>query len=283
MVLGFLLFFASCRTVKVFTGETLKISKELHLGFFPSTISESSGLENLGDTLVTFNDSGGEAALFYFSPLSPGEPQKITLDGAINIDWEAIAYDGENLYIGDIGNNFAIRDTLVIYKYSVDKFRNLSLKPSIISFRFIEKGPELCGVRGNPFDCEAMTVINDSLWLFTKNWQDKTSRVYKVPSFPGHYDLHADTVLNPRMLVTGADYYEERNILVLSGYSYYVPRIRAYFLQNGALQDIFMIHFLNHPGLQTEGILMVDGNTIYFSNEKSIKKQGLFKFTIKDY
>ncbi|MGC9345066.1 MAG: hypothetical protein ACP5E3_20340, partial [Bacteroidales bacterium] len=78
-------------------------------------------------------------------------------------------------------------------------------------------------------------------------------------------------------------YCPETNLLILSGYNFYIPRIKAYSINNGKFRDIFWINFFNHPGLQTEGIVMGNPNTVFFSNEKSIKKQGLFSFTFSGY
>jgi hypothetical protein len=278
--IGLLLFFASCRIVNFYTDEPFKISKEVHAGFFPDYLSESSGLEILNDSLISFNDSGGKTSLYIFSPLTPERPREIPIHGVKNYDWEAIARDKHNLYIADFGNNYGSRDTLEIYKYRINSPGNNDSKPEVISFHYSGKGPEFFNVQKNHFDCEAITLVEDSLWIFTKNWSDQSSSIYKVPVEPGHYEIVGDTILKPGMLVTGADFYPEKNMLFLIGYRNYFPRIRAYSLVQGDIKELFMIHYFNRFGLQTEGIVVANGELIYFSYEKSIKKQGLFQFSV---
>lgn len=280
LFLGFLFFFASCRVTSFYTDKKFFITKEQHTGFFPAAVSESSGLESAEDSLITFNDSGGETSLYLFSPLTPEIHGILKIPGIYNIDWEDIARDEDYLYIGDFGNNFGDRDTLIIYKCPVSALGQKDPIPQKISFTYHEKGPEYSNIQWNTFDCEAMCMINDSLWLFTKNWSDKSSSVYKIPVEPGHYELTADTILKPGMLVTGADYYPENNLILLIGYKNYIPRIRAYSYAQYKLTELFKIHFFNRFGLQTEGIVIANGELIYFSNEKSLKKQGLFQFSV---
>jgi hypothetical protein len=280
IIIGFLLFFASCRIVKFYTDEPLEISKEVHAGFFPDYLSESSGLEILNDSLISFNDSGGKTSLYLFSPLTPERPREIQIPGVKNYDWEAIARDKHNLYIADFGNNFGSRDTLQIYKHRINSCGNSDSKPEVVSYHYSEKGPEYSNRNKNPFDCEAITLVEDSLWIFTKNWSDLSTSVYKIPVEPGHYEIVTDTILKPGMLVTGADYHPEKKMLVLIGYKNYFPRLRVYSLDDNSFRELFMIHFFNRLGLQTEGIVFTNGDLIYFSNEKSLKKQGIFRFSV---
>ena len=280
MLLAFLLpFLVSCRTIKTFSPSIPDISREQHIGFFPPVLSETSGLEFAGDSMITFNDSGGQAGIFVFSPSSPEFPRFIELPGAQNFDWEDVAADSLNLYVGDFGNNSGSRDTLIIYKLNINNLVPEMPKPEVISFSFSEMTAEYRNQRKNPFDCEAMAIIGDSIWLFTKNWQDESSWIYKLPVIPGHYDLQVQSALFPKMLVTGADYISADNLLYLIGYHQYRPRIRVYRLENNILRDHYLIRFGNLPGVQTEGIV-INENILYFSNEKSLKKQGLYRINL---
>ena len=165
---------------------------------------------------------------------------------------------------------------MIIYRFAENDIDLSPVKPDIISFSFTEKLPEFKNMARNPFDCEAIAFINDSVCLFTKNWRDKSSWVYTIPVEPGHYDLEVREVLNPRMLVTGADYIPEEELLILIGYQHFSPGIRIYRHQNNTFEEITLLRLCNLFGTQTEGIVVKD-NIIYFSNEKSLRKQGLYR------
>ena len=76
---------------------------------------ETSGLEVYGENLITHNDSGGEASLYYLS--KKGEIKyKRKISSAKNKDWEDITRDDKYIYIADMGNNFNNRKDLKIYK-----------------------------------------------------------------------------------------------------------------------------------------------------------------------
>ena len=87
-------------------------------------IDEASGLAVSRDTsfyLWTHNDSGGDPVLYLITNVG-ADSGKYTLAGATNIDWEDIAIGpGPNdtvtyLFVGDIGDNRAVRDEVTIYR-----------------------------------------------------------------------------------------------------------------------------------------------------------------------
>jgi hypothetical protein len=272
---------SGCRTLKTFQDTDLRFSKEERISRLPSELHETSGLELLENSLISFNDSGGDAVLYLLSLDSINKPEPIPLKNAKNKDWEDIAADDNYIYTGDFGNNYGDRDTLIIYRIQKEDFQTSPLNPTIISFTFEEMEPENMNRARNPFDCEAMTIINDSLWLFTKNWRDKSSWIYKLPTTPGHYDLKLFKKLEPGMLVTGADFSEENDILILIGYNNFIPGILAYRLIGDEPEKLIRLRLGNRPGVQTEAIVM-DGDIVYFSNEKSILPQGLFRILIME-
>lgn len=70
-------------------------------------ITESSGLaasRKHPGILYTFNDSGGTAQLYALGP-DCRVRATLTLGGAHNRDWEAMAVGRDGLYVGDIGDN----------------------------------------------------------------------------------------------------------------------------------------------------------------------------------
>ena len=98
-------------------GDTLAILK------VPS-LDEASGLaasRSNPDHLWAHNDSGGEPALF-LSDQKGMEKGRYVLKQSKNIDWEDLAIgpgpvnEQQYLYVGDIGDNQAIRSSLSIYR-----------------------------------------------------------------------------------------------------------------------------------------------------------------------
>jgi hypothetical protein len=71
--------------------------------------------------LWTHNDSGGSPSLFLISTVG-ADSGRFVLSGADNVDWEDIAIGPgpdagvQYLYVGDIGDNRAVRDNLTIYR-----------------------------------------------------------------------------------------------------------------------------------------------------------------------
>lgn len=80
---------------------------------------EASGLQysraNPG-YLWTHNDSEGQPSVYLIN--QAGEIRlTVRLQGVVNIDWEDIAIDDEYIYVGDIGDNRAVRPMVYVYKF----------------------------------------------------------------------------------------------------------------------------------------------------------------------
>ncbi len=88
--------------------------------------------------MYTFNDSGNLPELYQIDSNS-GKILKVLKTTAENKDWEALANDGENFYIGDFGNNSGTRKDLKIYKipFQDDQLQNDLMKT--ISFYYPEQ------------------------------------------------------------------------------------------------------------------------------------------------
>ena len=268
--------FYSTGCEKPLPGNLVKVSD------LDSTVAETSGLLYLNGQIWTFNDSGGEAALYSFDRNSGGVIHKTIISNATNTDWEDIAVDDLYIYVADVGNNYASRDTVTIYRIS--KSGLLSGEPSIdhdgiISLSFDE--PVVQNSRGfSSHDCEALFAYGDSLFLFSKNWVDASTSVYVIPSVPGHYHIKHKYRYEARLLVTGADLFPDKNQVALVGYRNYNPIVITY----GFAEDPGKIdcggkarRYPLRRGRQVEGICFDPEGEIYISSEKSIQKQTLFK------
>ncbi|WP_309672264.1 hypothetical protein [Gemmatimonas sp.] len=131
------------------------------------------------------NDRGNAAILYAYD--SSGVPLgTVRVRGADNTDWEAIAIgpcaSGSCLYIGDVGDNYAARAEVRVWRVSVPvTSASASETESPASLRIVYPG----GAR----DVEAMWVAPDtSIWFATKrpNADDsgrlRPSQLYRVPA-----------------------------------------------------------------------------------------------------
>jgi hypothetical protein len=94
-------------------------------GFTPSDprIDEDSGMvvsQSHPDTVWILNDSGDSARLFAVSTIDGHTEGVVTLAGAHNVDWEALAISPDTpqarLWIGDIGDNDSVRSSVQVYR-----------------------------------------------------------------------------------------------------------------------------------------------------------------------
>lgn len=278
LFISLFLFFSSCRSINIYksSAENHEFQKEIHLYKLPEEIKESSGLIKIKDRFYSFNDSGGKNSLYSFHSDNPADVKELTVFHSFNYDWEAITNDAENIFIADIGNNFGSRDTLSIYKIKESSLGKSVSIPELIQFSYVEKTSAYSNCWKNPFDCEAMIIRNDSIWLFTKNWQDESSWIYKIPDKPGYHSIKSSFSINPEMLVTDACYDKKNDKLWLIGYHHYYPVIYKYFFDSGIPVPEAKFTLKNHRGLQTEAIYVDEDGRVYFTNEKSIKKASLW-------
>ncbi len=70
------------------------------------------------------------------------------------------------------------------------------------------------------FDAEALTVVGDSLALFSKNRLTQQTEIYIFPKKAGDYVLTPSVILKVGSLITAADYNQSYDLLVLSGYNF---------------------------------------------------------------
>lgn len=158
----------------------------------PAILSETSGIEASGSNRFwSFNDSGGEAALYQFDTLG-NLLRTVAVTNAWNRDWEDIAQDGQgNFYIGNIGNNDNNSTDLTIFKIpNPDAATGDSVAAETISFSYEDQysfPPPDDSLR---FDCEALFWHAGHLYLCTKNRTvpfDGKTHLYRLPDAPGEY------------------------------------------------------------------------------------------------
>ena len=184
----------------------------------PPALVESSALIKHKCLFLTLNDSGNKAKIFVFN--NKGKiKHSCVINNATNLDWEALAYDGETfLYIGDIGNNENKRKDLIIYKVKMkDVLEKNSVEAVKISFNYPEQRTFPPQESELYYDAEALIVKDDQLMIFTKNRTvpfDGVSKIYSLPIKAGTYDAHLEVNLNllptnwKEESITDANYFE---------------------------------------------------------------------------
>lgn len=87
--------------------------------FVDPAIDESSGLVDLGDVMVTTNDSGGDPLVFVVDPKSGRTVARTTFADEVR-DVEALAPAGGGaVWVADIGDNAEERDSVQVYRVPV--------------------------------------------------------------------------------------------------------------------------------------------------------------------
>lgn len=249
-----------------------------------STISpemnETSGLASNKETLITINDSGGEPALYEFDKQG-SLLNKTIIANTTNSDWEDIAYDGSYYYVADVGNNFGNRDTLIIYKIKTEPGPRVSLTGNVDSISFVyDEQISTTGSGWNSHDCEALFVYNDSIYLFAKDWINKNTRIYVIPTIPGHYDIKSRVTYPVNALITGADINPVKREVVLVGYRNYVPVLIRYQYNSDPTKIECGGKVRKYPlrfGSQVEAVCYSSDGAIYVTSEKSLTKQALYR------
>lgn len=241
----------------------------------PAEVVETSGLIKWRHRLITHNDSN-DIRLYSLDSITGAVTQSLPIAGASNKDWEDIAQDEQYIYIGDFGNNATgNRTNLRIIR--VEKASVETGVPVIenISFSYSDQ-TDFTPKRGNTtdFDCEAMVVSRDSIYLFTKQWTGKKTNLYALPKIPGTHVAQLRDTYNVGGLVTGADYIEDKRIVVLLGYSGTVQPF-LYLLYDFTGHDFFNANKrkvgLSLSFYQAEGIASSNGLDYFITNEKFVQ------------
>lgn len=246
------------------------------LTFLDDEVEETSGLLEIEGRLITHNDSGGEPVLYEVDTLTGDVLRRVTLINADNKDWEDICADDTYIYVGDIGNNNGNRTDLRIYRITIaDYFASDSVTADTIAYHYADQTDFSSSLFSTDFDAEGLTVIGDSLFIFTKNWGNFRTNVYTVPTLPGTYTAHRRDSLNTEGMVTGAAYNPENGILALSGYTLllqtFVTLVTGYPelpLEAAAAERI---SYMVPPGVsrQTEAVYAHLDGGFYLSAERS--------------
>jgi hypothetical protein len=255
----------------------------------PGKVDETSGVIFHDGGIWTHNDSGGKPEIYKISPETGEIIQTVVLEGAANRDWEDICQDSSHIFVGDFGNNHGTRRDLKVYRIEKSRMTDEAtcvVRTETIFFSYADQEVFANRNRNNNYDCEAMISYGDDLILFSKNWVDGRSRMYKLSKKPGIHSIQPVAEFDAAGLVTGASFCKASGMLALIGYSNWIPFVYLFNDFDGLrpdLQSAVRVDFPQMQQLQTEGICFIDEHKLAISAElTAFGKQRLFFFKLHE-
>lgn len=155
-----------------------------------SALRSTSGAVLIDGALWTHGDSGTPKELVRVNLETGRASARLMVSRTENIDWEEITHDGQCVYIGDVGEWDGCRRGWRVYRIPIEHLKNevAECEAEKIDFVFPGCNDRIMRERTNNFDCEAMVVVGDSIYLFTKNWGDPYAQqctdVYALSKVP---------------------------------------------------------------------------------------------------
>ena len=252
--------------------QTINVSVKATL---PTIINESSGLEtSKANSLWTHNDSGGQPDLYNID--TNGVLLKtLHVSNATNVDWEEVAYDtAGNFFACDFGNNNNDRQDLVIYKIvNPDLISGNSVAAQLIHFTYPDQHGFPPPQSQRNFDMEAMIVMKDSLYLFSKNRTNPYSgysKEYRLPTVPGTYvatlvdSFYTGSGQLDDYSFTAADITNSHDSLVI------ISHFRLWLFTNFTGTNFFsgnVQEFIFSSATKKEGVCFKSANELYLTDE----------------
>jgi hypothetical protein len=178
-------------------------------------IKESSGVvasRRYAYVFWTHNDGGGPKKQVLYAIDREGNPRASfsVVDVTLH-DWEDIAIDNAgHLYIGDIGNNDAKRDTLAVYEIDEPN-------PQAGTRSIAPKRAWKLRFPGAPFDCESLFVWKDQGYVVSKVFDKARAQIFRFPLKETNEPLTLELVATTKIKspVTGADMSADGTLLGL--------------------------------------------------------------------
>ena len=212
-------------------GENVKVincKPDVFISKIDNKLEETSGLIWFNNQLWSLNDGGNEDEIYALD--ANGDIHiTVELDDAKNTDWEAMAQDESYIYVGDFGNNSGSRKNLKVFRIPKKKIYNnkkdFKVKAEKIKFSYALQDKFFPRNHLHEFDCEAMFSFGDHLYLFSKDWKNFKTTLYKLPKKPGEYKLSPENSFDVKGLITGAALSPDEKYFSLIGYLASVPFI----------------------------------------------------------
>ena len=249
----------------------------------PDEINETSGLIFLENKIITHNDSGYDPILYEIDSINGQITRKVVIENAINTDWEDICYDDEYIYIGDFGNNYGNRTDLKVYKITrSDYFNYDTVTASVIKFSYKEQTDFSDQLLETNFDAESLLSIDDSLYIFSKNYGNFKSYIYSLSKTSGEFQIEKRDSIGPIGLITGAEYNKYSNTILLTGMSLnpFVIELKNYHSGKFSNGEIISHTLELDESKQIEGICNLGENEYLIASEKTTSNAFLYKLIL---
>lgn len=267
-ILLLFLIHVSCKTTKTSLSTTTKNRTVdlLHINNLSNDITETSGLELLNNLIITHNDSGDLPTLYFLNEHGDILKRK-TYQNMSHVDWEDITKDEEFLYIADIGNNYGNRKDLVIYKIRLNDLDNENAPVEKLAINYPNQKSFKKGNQNHPYDAESLVAIDNDLYVFSKDWKDQTTTIYKIDKNKTQQSAQKITSHNVKGLITGATYNGNDTVMLCGYNSNLEPFIVPIDYKNGKFKFNERIEIPIVNGAQVEAITFLknsDNKEVYY-------------------
>ncbi|WP_299113717.1 T9SS type A sorting domain-containing protein [uncultured Winogradskyella sp.] len=267
-----------------YIGQTQQFTLETGLD---TSVSETSGLLYLNDTLITHNDTASTNQLFDVDTATGLVTRTVTITNASNTDWEDLTHDDTYIYIGDFGNYQGDRTNLKVYRIAIaDYFSSTSVTAETINFSYSNQTDFIPSPLATNFDAEGLIHYNNKLYVFSKNWLNGDTNIYELPKNPGTHSISIIDTIVAQGLVSGATYNVLDNSIVLSGYDpngaflIQLSGFNSGLFSNGSVIKTSIAVPTNYSP-QIEGIIPINTTEYYISAEElSGNLPALYSFNI---
>ena len=146
--------------------------------------------------------------------------QTVNITNVEATDVEAVTSDNNFIYLGDVGDNNGDRVERKIIKVAaagIPSGAEVEVTAETIEFTFPNEG-QVADKKQNNFDCESLLSFKDSLYVFTKDREDKETKLYVIPKIPGKYVARYINSFDSKGLVTDAAVNKDNTEVALIGY-----------------------------------------------------------------
>ncbi len=185
-------------------------------------VSETSGLIVVNDEVWTHQDGGNPNEIYRIDPVNGTILRTVVVANAGNVDWEEMTTSNGWLYLADVGNNSGARTNLRVYRVDLNEVLDpgtVSVMADTIRFVYDLQTDFTPAQNNNDWDCEALIAVDDTLYLFSKNWVSGNCYRYALPAMPGDHVAQRIDTFDTQGMVTGATYDPISGDIGLIGYT----------------------------------------------------------------
>ncbi len=252
-------------------------------GSLPSVLRESSGLDYNGyDSYWTHNDGYGDNRLYRVSSAGALQ-QTITINGAINNDWEDLTHDAQRnyLFIGDFGNNNCIRTNLKIFRIPYPSASTTSAVAQTISFTYSDQA-NISSSWLN-YDVESFFHFNGNLYLFSKadGAAIGYTKMYRLPDSPGSYVATLVDSFYTNDRITSADISADGSAMILMSNSHL--HIFKNFIGTNFFSGQHTQVNISGAWSQKESLSFVSNNEIFMTDEDNGSGNFVYYLNLSSY